>query len=130
VCVGERTTALNCQQLRFYCAKMHLCIFLMAQFRTKTDDIGKNNIAWSTAVEGGWLGGIVGWLGWIDGWLGGWVVGGGSPDRWVWLDMGGCKKTNNCGNSRITVACPAPRNEGFRNACQAQPLTDEIIIIA
>jgi len=68
VCVGERTTALNCQQLRFYCAKMHLCIFLMAQFRTKTNDIGKNNIAWSTAVEGGWLGRIVGWLG-------GWVAG-------------------------------------------------------
>lgn len=36
---------LNCQQLRFYCAKMHLCIFLMAQFRTKINDIRKNNIA-------------------------------------------------------------------------------------
>lgn len=39
------TTVLNCQQLRFYCAKMHLCIFLMAQFRTKINDIRKNNIA-------------------------------------------------------------------------------------
>jgi len=86
VCVGERTTALNCQQLRFYCAKMHLCIFLMAQFRTKTNDSGKNNIAWSTAVESGWLGGIVGWLGWMEGWLGGWEA-----DRpiggcgWTWV---------------------------------------------
>jgi len=65
----------------------------MAQFRTKTNDIGKNNIAWSMADEGGAIGG--GW----------WAMGsGGRITRSV--AVGGCKKTNNCGNSRITVACP------------------------
>lgn len=70
------TTVLNCQQLRFYCAKMHLCIFLMAQFRTKINDIRKNNIACQPPLP-----------------LLSPLPVTGSPC---------CKKTNNCGNCRIT----------------------------